>query len=748
MLLYNSVGTGKTCSAIATATSSFEKAGYTILWVTRTTLKNDIWKNMFEQVCSISIREKIEAGIKIPDIQKERMRLLSKAWSIRPMSYKQFSNLVSAKNAMYAALVKRNGAADPLKKTLIIIDEAHKLYGDSGLSTLEQPDMGRFYEGVMKSYEVSGEDSCRLLLMTATPITKSPMEIVKLMNLCKDRSQRIEDDFETFATTYLDRTGRFTDAGRTRFLNDIAGYISYLNREKDARSFAQPIVKFVKVNMLEAPLFREYDARIMRQILQSNLEAHKKEIEGLKKSDTISNINSKTVAIMDKVCGKYGPPLHSACKKVVSKTKKRILQYVKARKGELKTKTKAMRENLKKATQDRKEIIERIKENVDRYKPMTVEGGAKVAKQPTEKALPKALPKASAKQPTYKAPEALRSDEDSYDNVQEIKALDNDYQKYIQSSFYNMKSKCLLQPKFKTFDSFHTVVDLRQQVKDAETLVGERQKAFNTMTKNFKKSIEVMKKEIQDKPLLQIRITEVKETIKNEKEELVLFLETKRDEIKELGKNIKDEKRLLFKLFKQSVKNAEKERQQYEADAKAIARQDALLSMEIADLAAFIEDDEAKDVVSDAIEEMKHDLEEMEEEYEEAVEAKETKVREKVEAKMVAKEDKEKAAREAKEHKLQEAAEAKARKERAAAEAKAHKEREAAEAKRNKEREAANAKRDRERAATQAKEVAKDAKEQKARELAMVKAIKAQEKEDSKTRKRIEKEARRKTAKK
>ena len=703
MLLYNSVGTGKTCSAIATATSSFEKAGYTILWVTRTTLKNDIWKNMFEQVCSISIREKIEAGIKIPDIQKERMRLLSKAWSIRPMSYKQFSNLVSAKNAMYAALVKRNGAADPLKKTLIIIDEAHKLYGDSGLSTLEQPDMGRFYEGVMKSYEVSGEDSCRLLLMTATPITKSPMEIVKLMNLCKDRSQRIEDDFETFAAAYLDQTGHFTGVGRTRFLNDIAGYISYLNREKDARSFAQPIVKFVKVNMLEAPLFREYDARIMRQILQSNLEAHKKEIEGLKKSDTISNINSKTVAIMDKVCGKYGPPLHSACKKVVSKTKKRILQYVKARKGELKTKTKVMRENLKKATQDRKEIIERIKENVNRYKPMPLEGGAKV------------LPKASAKQPTYKAPESLRSDEDSYDNVQEIKALDSDYQKYIQSSFYNMKSKCLLQPKFKTFDSFHTVVDLRQEVKDAEALVGERQKAFKTMTKNFKKSIEVMKKEIQDKPLLQARIAEVKETIKEEKEDLVIFLETKRDEIKELGKNIKDEKRLLFKLFKQSVKNAEKERQQYEADAKAIAQQDALLSMEIADLAAFIEDDEAKDVVSDAIEEMKHDLEEMGEEYEEAVEAKETKAREK----MVAKEDKERAAREAKERKLQEAAEAKARKERAATEAKMDKERAAAEAK-----------------------------EQKARELAMVKAMKAQEKEDAKTRKRIEKESRRKTAKK
>ena len=364
---------------------------------------------MFEQVCSISIREKIEAGVKIPDIQRERMRLLSKAWSIRPMSYKQFSNLVSAKNSMYAALVKRNGADDPLRKTLIIIDEAHKLYGDSGLSTLEQPDMGRFYEGVMRSYEVSGEDSCRLLLMTATPITKSPMEIVKLLNLCKERRQRVEDDFETFASDYLDRTGHFTGVGRARFLNEISGYISYLNREKDARSFAQPIVKFVKVEMLDTPLFREYDARIMRQILQSNLEAHKKEVEALKKSNTLSNINSKTVAVIDKLCDKYESPLHSSCKRVISKTKKKVLQYVKGRNAEVKVMTKSLRENLKKATQDREEIIERIKENVNKYKPafeQEQEGGTK----------PKATPKA------VKSFQPLDFDKDNYDDTQEIKA--------------------------------------------------------------------------------------------------------------------------------------------------------------------------------------------------------------------------------------------------------------------------------------------------------------------------------------
>ena len=35
MLLWHSTGSGKTCSAVATATNEFEKQDYTILWVTR-----------------------------------------------------------------------------------------------------------------------------------------------------------------------------------------------------------------------------------------------------------------------------------------------------------------------------------------------------------------------------------------------------------------------------------------------------------------------------------------------------------------------------------------------------------------------------------------------------------------------------------------------------------------------------------------------------------------------------------------
>jgi hypothetical protein len=97
---------------------------------------------MFDQVCHQVISVKLsDEGIAIPSEQPKRMKLLSKSWRIRPMSYKQFTNLVDKKNQVYDRLVKINGDADPLRKTLLIIDEAHKLYGGASLSSLEQPDM-------------------------------------------------------------------------------------------------------------------------------------------------------------------------------------------------------------------------------------------------------------------------------------------------------------------------------------------------------------------------------------------------------------------------------------------------------------------------------------------------------------------------------------------------------------------------------------------------------------------------------
>ena len=255
MLLWHSVGVGKTCTAIATATSTFEKEGWTILWVTRTTLKDDIWKNMFDTVCSLSMQEKLTKGGKFPVKLADKMRLVPSNWSIRPMSYKQFTNLISGTNKMYQDLVKKNGANDPLKKTLIIIDEAHKLYGGYDLLPAEKPDMKKFKAALNKSYNVSGVDSVKLLMMTATPYSKDPLEMVKLLNLIKENKEQLPTNFDEFSQVFLDdTTGLFTQEGKDLFLNQVTGLVSYLDRGSDAREFAQPKIELVNVPMSVRPV--------------------------------------------------------------------------------------------------------------------------------------------------------------------------------------------------------------------------------------------------------------------------------------------------------------------------------------------------------------------------------------------------------------------------------------------------------------------------------------------------------------
>ena len=240
LLLWHSVGTGKTCSAISIASSGFEKHNYTILWVTRFTLKADIWKNMFNSVCSSILRKKIEKGEFVPSgIVKGPLRYLSKNW-LMPISYKQFSNMLLEKNNLFKIMQKRNGKEDPLRKTLVIIDEGHKLYS-SDLPISERPNINILKEKVKHSYKISGKDSVRLLIMTATPYTSNPMDLIKLINLMKENGEELPEDFEEFSNKYLDDKSNFTDKGAEDYLNNISGYISYLNRERDVRQFAYPV---------------------------------------------------------------------------------------------------------------------------------------------------------------------------------------------------------------------------------------------------------------------------------------------------------------------------------------------------------------------------------------------------------------------------------------------------------------------------------------------------------------------------
>jgi superfamily II DNA or RNA helicase len=333
LLLVHSPGSGKTCSAIAIASSSWEDAGYTILYVTRHTLKSDVYKNMFQQVCSQTIKRKINKDeINIPDGKiKSPGRLLPKVW-LEPVSFKQFSNACLKKNELYRTLKKLNGEEDPFHKTLIIIDEAHKMYANDVIGS-ERPNVDAITSSIQNSYNKSGKDSARLLLMTATPYTSKPMDMIKLVNLMRTKEEQLPTEFKEFYEEYLDDDGSFSTSGKKFFADGVAGYISYLNRANDARQFSYPIFHQELVEM-------------------SRSDAFEKKTNLINMKDTIIRLKN----------------LISNSKILIQTTKRRFTDQIniaetKERKNELKEQMKNAIDQIKEDTETNKESLQKLKKD-------------------------------------------------------------------------------------------------------------------------------------------------------------------------------------------------------------------------------------------------------------------------------------------------------------------------------------------------------------------------------------------------
>jgi hypothetical protein len=182
--------------------------------------------------------------------------------------------MIQGKNAFYQKMVSINGKEDPFKKTLIIIDEIHKVYS-SDLKSLEKPNPTVLKNMIQKSYEISGKDSCRLLLMTATPITDDPLSAIKILNLILPQEEQFTENYNEFTQTYCNENGIFTNHGANEFLNKTSGYISYLDRSSDVRQFAYPIIKNILVDITSGTDNKETIRLIEEKI--SNLDKEKPE---------------------------------------------------------------------------------------------------------------------------------------------------------------------------------------------------------------------------------------------------------------------------------------------------------------------------------------------------------------------------------------------------------------------------------------------------------------------------------------
>ena len=250
LLAWHSVGTGKTCMAVAAATTAFEAAGYNILWVTRNALMADVYKNIFGSVCSAPLIRAIEEdGLVVPTDRKEAKRILSRSW-FAPITYRMLQNALKKENALGRSLFAAN-PTDPLRKTFLIIDEIHKLQ-DGDLAPSEAADFKFIQQAIWKSYEESGTESVRPLLMTATPIADNPAELFEILNILITEEKRRLPPLDEFREKFVDEQGRISREGREFFQERAKGLISYLNREFDPTTFAQPRFHSVVVPVGEA----------------------------------------------------------------------------------------------------------------------------------------------------------------------------------------------------------------------------------------------------------------------------------------------------------------------------------------------------------------------------------------------------------------------------------------------------------------------------------------------------------------
>jgi hypothetical protein len=536
----------------------------------------------------------IRLGAAVPADQKSRMKLLSKAWSIRPMSYKQFSNMVSGKNSIYKDLVKRNGAVDPLCKTLVIIDEAHKLYGDGGLSPLEKPDMTAFYDSVMRSYEVSGTDSVRLLIMTATPITTSPMEFVKLLNLCRERQDRIEDAFETFAPLYLDEAGMFSPQGRDRFLNEMAGYVSYLNREKDARTFAQPIIKHVITPILQSPMYRAFDPRITRVLMKTDADALKTELDAAieAREALYENIKAESFGTIKLVCNQFAEKrVETACLRYANAAIRSIMGFLNEKRAKSKEVVKEVREKITEFNRMRREVLRNMYIQIRQHKrtsagPDAQNGGHTVNGGRTPNPLPD---------------------------------FDDDFHKYEQSSFNAIKTKCKDPAKRAVFDNYPEVVRLREETGVITAELNARDVGIKTMRTNLRKGEQEVRKTMKAekdgvrkalfKEMLEQRIGENKLKMNEAKLETAEVRAVIQDRIARNERHTRKLKYALERAYKKSLKNRASDN---DSDVESLSdlSTEAEKSILIFNNATEIEDAELREFVQICAEKFADDLRE------------------------------------------------------------------------------------------------------------------------------------------
>ena len=267
MMLYHAEGTGKTCTALHAAIHSFQKEeGFDVYWITDNNFKRKVWESqILQQLSSDGISGRVV---------------------LRSLSRSQFWRVIGEKGRSGSSSSSSSGV-DPWQKTIFVFENAQDLYRQQQQHTKkasrreDEKHVAELHRCLMHSYEISGALSARILLLTSHPIQDDPMDMIHLLNLCKPRDQQLPCTLAEFKNEYLKSTGEFSFIGRRHFLDDIAGYVSFLDPNRPtaaSRTFRSPQMYHVQVPILENGAALDFDKDYFHRYMQSGIFDLKREI--------------------------------------------------------------------------------------------------------------------------------------------------------------------------------------------------------------------------------------------------------------------------------------------------------------------------------------------------------------------------------------------------------------------------------------------------------------------------------------
>ena len=296
LLLFHSVGTGKSCSAISIAEQYHEIYKKKVLVILSSTLVENFKKQIFD-INKYDIKRNTAnmcTGTKYPEmiLDKQKLDKDSLDKKIKHLINEKYQFIGYKELAIKMDNIKSKiemNEVDPIKidrkfneklsemfsDRLVIIDEAHNLRNPTETGKKQ---ISAAFKTLLKYVE-----NVKLVLLTATPMFNNSKEIVWTLNLLLSNDKRPE----IRESMIFDKQGNLTDSGRILLINKSKGYVSYMRGENP---FAFPFRLYPSINndinLLKSYPKKDIYGKIITkanqikylEIISSNMSEYQKEV--------------------------------------------------------------------------------------------------------------------------------------------------------------------------------------------------------------------------------------------------------------------------------------------------------------------------------------------------------------------------------------------------------------------------------------------------------------------------------------